>query len=64
MELFQKKINPYVKNIDKRLTKILDEKGNEEDLQAIIYLLTEILSIVAKLFDDFSRKLSKHIIKN
>jgi hypothetical protein len=64
MELFQKKINPYVKNIDKRLTKILDEKGSEEDLQAIIYSLKEILSIVAKLFDDFSRKLCKHIVKN
>ena len=64
MELFQDKINPYVRNIDKRLTKILDENGTEEDLQVIIYSLKEILSIVAKLFDDFSRKLSKHIVKN
>jgi len=64
MELFQNKIDPYVKNIDKKLTKILNENGTEEDLQVIIYSLKEILSIVAKLFGDFSEKLSKHIVKN
>jgi|TARA_R100001530_G_scaffold136347_1_gene116602 hypothetical protein len=64
MELFQNKLDPYVKNIDKKLTKILNENGTEEDLQVIIYSLKEILSIVAKLFSDFSEKLSKHIVKN
>ena len=64
MELFQNKIDPYVKDIDKKLTKILDEEGTEEDLQMVIHSLKEILSIVAKLFDDFSRKLSKNIVKN
>jgi len=64
MELFQNKLDPYVKNIDKKLTKILNENGTEEDLQVIIYSLKEILSIVAKLFSDFSEKLSNHIVKN
>ena len=64
MELFQNKIDPYVKDIDKKLTKILGEKGTEEDLQIVIHSLKEILSIVAKLFDDFSRKLSNNMVKN